>query len=336
MARRDDKDDDETPTRSARGSDRSSARTGSTRGGSKSEAEHTVSLDDEDAIDGGTLFGSGEAEIIGSSFEPFDYGGNMRKPAIVWLITYQRGEGKEKETYDQPYGIGNGWDLSKSGALVPLNGQTGLSKSCNAMRHLVKPLKKVLAEADIEPPTLRDPHVLEGLRGEVERVDQEDRNIQEKGRRPGRGQSEQKRSDGPKTILEISAVEFAPWVEESGNGKGPKKSLKEHTTRDAKADADDDEEPAPRRGRAGRAAEPEPEPADDDKSLEEEAVEALVEAVSSGKCKVGEPLEIRLEKVLGKRKDAPDIIDLATSPKFLKKENGWVLSKDGKTIDAEA
>ena len=110
------------------------------RGRGEKERVGGVSLDDDDAIDVG-LFGAGRAVVKRSEWQRFDYGG-MRNPPVVWLVTYERGEGKDKTSYEQPYGIGKGWDRTKQGEIIALNGQTGLPKTCNAIRHLVKPDRK--------------------------------------------------------------------------------------------------------------------------------------------------------------------------------------------------
>ena len=134
-----------------------------------------VSLDDDDAIDVG-LFGSGPATVKESIFADYDYGGNTR-PVPVWLLTFSR---DGEPDYEQPYSLGKGWKIAHDGlSLSPKNGQTGLPKTCNAIRHLVKPLKTALADAGIESGILADgdPSILEGLEVVVRRVDQEARDI---------------------------------------------------------------------------------------------------------------------------------------------------------------
>ena len=268
------------------------------------------SLDDDDAIDVG-LFASGPAHVEESIFTEYDYGGNVtRNPPIVWLLTLSRGEGKNKEQYEQPYTIGKGWKLDKKTGEI--SGQPGLPKTCNAIIYLIKPLKKALAKAGIDASPLADgdARVLEGMDVEVERIEQIERNIQGKGRDRDRADREDR---GPKTILIVSEVVSAPW--EKGGKSRPR--------------AKEDERP-PRRGR-----EPEPEPEPDNgngDTLTDDAIEALVAVVEKGKVKIGEPLEEALEKYLKGVKGAGDIIDLATSEKFLKSEKGW--SYNGKVVDA--
>lgn len=272
-----------------------------------------ISLDDADAIDVG-LFGSGPIEVTESLFTTFDYGGTSRNPPVVWLVKYERGTGRDKEQYEQPYTIGKGWTLNKAGALVSTDGRQALPRSCNAIRHLVIPLKAALLAAGLPVPPLRDPAELIGLKGEGERVNQEVREIREgkggKERDAGRGRDVE--AKGPATILEIRSVSSAPWETPVVGQVKPTKKATAVPLKPEDEDEDEDE-------------------AGDD--LTEEAVEAIIAVVESGKVKVGEPLELKLEKVLGKNKQASAIIELATSPKFLKQQKGWVF--DGKTVDAE-
>lgn len=300
-----------------------------------------VSLDDDDAIDVG-LFSSGPATITESLFAPYDYQGTAsRNPPIVWLITLQRGSGKEKETYEQPYTIGKGWDLDKrSGALIAKNGQTGLPKSCNATLYLIKPLKKALAKAGIDLPTKNgiggDPRVLEGLEVIVERIDQEERNIKERGGRDrdrdrDRDRGRDREEKGPPTILVVDKVESAPW-DKGGKSRSKSDAEDDDQPRRGRGKNDDDDEKNDKeeRGRGGKNGSKD----DGDADLKADAIEALVKVVEKGKCKTGEDLEERLEKVLKGVKNSGAIIDFATSPKFLATEKGWTFDEKRKTIDA--
>lgn len=312
--------EDEEPRRGRGGRDEER----DTRGGGGG----AVSLDDEDAIDSG-LFASGDAEVTESLFTPYDYQGTTRgaKP-IVWLVTYVRGSGKDKEQYEQPYGIGKGWDVDKKGNLIAKNGQKGLPKNCNAMLYLVTPLKEACRKAKIDPPPFGDgdPEILVGLKGSVERVNQEERDIrQERGggrdrdrdrggdrdRGRGRERDEERDTKGSRTILVIDSVDEAPW--EKGGGKG--RGKEETSSRD--------------RGR-GKAEEPEPE---ETAGPDEDAVEAIIAVVEEGPVKFGDELEEALEKHLKGKKGSGAIIDVASSKKFLQQEKGWTF--DGKVVGPE-
>lgn len=183
-----------------------------------------VSLDDDDAIDVG-LFSSGPATIKESIFCDYDYGGNT-KPVPVWLLTFSR---DGEEDYEQPYSLGKGWKISADGLeLIPKNGQTGLPKTCNAIKYLVKPLKKALKDADIDAAVIAegDPSALDGLECVVARIDQEKR----EGLKQPKGKEDKERS-----ILVIEEVTSAPW-DDSSSGKKKKSKAKSK----AKADEDDD------------------------------------------------------------------------------------------------
>lgn len=271
-----------------------------------------VSLDSDDAIDVG-LFSSGPARVVESIFTTYDYQGTSRKPPLVWLLTYERGEGKEKERYEQPYGIGKGWGVDKDGLLVPKNGQTGLPKSCNAIMYLVKPLKKALADAKLELDLSGDPSVLEGMNVVVERIEQEERDIRNDRSRD----RDRDRDRGPRTILVIDEVVELP------SGKSSSKSKRRDD------DDDDDKDEKPRRG-ASRGKDDD----DSDDALTEEAVEAVIAVVEKGPVSTGEEFEDALAKVVKKHRQSGAIIDLATTPKFLAQEKGWTYDKKKGIVDA--
>lgn len=352
MARRD-RDDDDTPRRGksddekperGRGrsderdepkSERSARGRGGDTGGSGSGSD--VSLDDSDAIETG-LFASGPAVIKESLFDHYDYQGTSRNPPVVWLIVYERGSGKDRETYEQPYSMGKGWDVDKkTGKLVAKQGQSGLPKSCNAIKHLVKPLKAALEDAKIDLPTKNglgmDPRVLEGMEVEVERVDQEERNIRDERGRDNRDRGRQEKKE-PGTILEIVKVESAPW--EKGRGRSKSRDEKEETTARPSRGRSRDKEPEKEEARPSRTPRGSKEehtgPSDDD-ALMDDAIEAIIGVVEASKeaIKIGDELEEALEKQLKGVKSAGAIIDLAADKKTLELEKGW--SFDGKYVD---
>lgn len=315
-----------------------------------------VSLDDEDSIDVG-LFSSGPAVVKESIFVgDYDYGGHA-KPTVVWLLTFGRGG---DEDYEQPYSVGKGWKVSADGkTLIAKAGQTGLPKSCNAMRHLVKPLKAACVEADIEIDLASgDPSVLDGLEVVLRRVDQEVRDM--------KGGKKPKEGDLPKTILEIEEVTGTDGDTSAGKKKKKAKPAKEdeddeeeeaseeededESTSDDSDDDEDEEDEKPARGKKKPAAKAgKKKPADDEDDEEEEdsddeteededeaptedAVEALIDVVAAGPVKLAN-LEAKLAKALKGNKQAAAIIELATSTAFLKKTKGWTF--DGKVVDAD-
>lgn len=308
-----------------------------------------ISLDDEDAIDVG-LFPSGPARITESIFADYDYGGNT-KPQAVWLIAYER----DGEPYEQPYSLGKGWRISEDGTRITNKaGHAGLAKSCNAIRHLVTPLKIALKEAGIDSSILGegDPTVLVGMDTVLRRVDQEDRpGLKPRKRRDGE-------ESGPRSILEIEEVLSAPWDKSSGKaGSKKKKAAKKDEDDDADeaededeaddSDEDDDEaedkrpasrkpKPAARAKANGKGRSDDDEDEDDaedegqDDAVAEDAIEALIEAVDGGPVKYAK-LEATLRKsVKGKKADA--IVEWALNKKNLKTEKGW--SFDGTTVEA--
>lgn len=332
--RDDDEDEDEQPTRRSRGrTDDDDAPKGK-RG--RTDDDDEVSLDDEDAIETG-LFASGPATIKEAVFDNYKYGDSGTAAPALIVVFERDGE----QPYEQPYSIGSGWAI-KNGKLIAKNGQTGLPKSCNAIRHFVKPYKAACEEAGVDPIPLKPSTIgeLAGLSVVVERVEQEERNIRDDrgGRDRERGRARGDRDDdkkkGPRTILEIREIL-------DGNAAGGAKKKK-------KTDDDDDEQPA-KKGAKADAEDDDDEPEADEKpakgvkggkdtkpaDLDEAAVEAViaaVEAADGDPIKMGEPLEDALEAVLKGTKGAGAIIDLASSKKFLQTEQGWAF--DGKVVTA--
>lgn len=317
----DDDDDEDTAPVKGRGrgrdddDDEPKART---RASASDDSE--VSFDDEDAIETG-LFASGPATIVESVIDRFKFGSSGDFPA--WILTFER----DGEKYEQPYSIGNGWDIDRKGRLIAKNGQKGLAKSCNAIRHLVKPFKQACADAKIEPLHLTPSTMgqLVGAEVEVERVAQEDRSFNDDRKRGSRADRE--RGSGEKkerTILEIREIVSAPWVD---GGKKKAKAADKADTKSRKEEPEDDEDEDEPKTKSSKApAKP------SDAELEEEAIEAIVAVTEDGPVKMGEPLEEALEAHFKGRKGMGAVVDLASSKKFLQTEQGW--SFDGKTVDA--
>lgn len=293
------------------------------RGESRAKGRQAVvSLADEDAITTG-LFGSGPATIVESEWAEYGYGGTM-KPVPVWLVTYER----DDEKYEQPYSLGKGWKVARDGALVPLSGQTGLPKSCNARVYLVASLKA--AGMPREVLAAGDPGVLVGAEVVVKRVAQEKRE----------GLSKSRRRDGTEredTILEIEEIVSAPW-DEDDKGKGKTRTAtksrrdedeaedEEPPSKKAKGRAHDDEEeeePA-RRGAKGKK-DNDRDADDDDDDLKADAIEALMEVLDAGPLK-RKDIEAVVVKLLKKNPNAAAIAAICAGDEFLEIEKGWVVN----------
>lgn len=315
-----------------------------------------VSFRSENAIESG-LFSSGVATIKESIFAKYTYGGNA-KPTPVWLVTYSR-EGEED--YEQPYSLGKGWKVSEDGAkLIALAGQTGLPKSCNAVKYLITPLEEALEAADLDPDDYLtgDPSLLDGLDVIVKRVVQEKR----EGLKPRKGEEEKERSI--LVIEEVTASE--PASKSKGKAKGkksaddddedeevqPKKKGKPAADDDADDDEaeaapkgkkkkpaateddGDDEDEAPAKGKTKGKAKP---AADDDDAneLDEEATEAIVAALEAAD---NEDIKVRdlgdaLLKVLKGNPQRKAIVAHATDSDFLENETSWEFN--GKVVSAK-
>lgn len=259
--------------------------------------------------EGGGLFASGPAKLEACAIAPFDYNGTRTNPTpIVFLARYSRGTGKEKEQHEQPYTCGDGWAFKKNGELENTLGYNRFPPRCNATRYFTQALFDACKAQDIPFPDWNDFDSLVGSEFLLERVVQPEWDGgDKKGKRNFTPHDESK---GPRTILTIKEVISAAWVKGGGKVKAKAK--------------DEDDEP--------EAEEDDQDDASDD--LTEEAVEAINAVIEAGKVKLGDELEEKLEHHLRKRKDAAQIIDLATSDKFLKKKGmGWVLT--GKYIDTE-
>lgn len=299
-----------------------------------------VSLDDDDAIETG-LFSSGPATVKESIFAMYDYGGSS-KEVPVWLLTFSR---DGENDYEQPYSLGKGWSISKDGlSLIPKMGQTGLPKSCNAIRHLVKPLKAALKDADIDAALLGDgdPSVLEGMEVVLRRVEQEKRDM--------RGNDKKaKPDDKERSILEIEEVTSAPWEEGAGKKKKKKAADEDEDEAPAKSrhkkpvdddedeapakgkkkssrDDDDDEDEKPAKGKSGKGK-----PADDDEdTVKELAIETLIDTLQDGAVEYDD-LEAAVKKEIKGHKLAAQVVEWCVDTDNLELEKGWTYAKDKKT-----
>lgn len=291
-----------------------------------------VSFDDEDAIETG-LFASGRATVCESTIDNFDFKAAGVHPA--WIVTYER----DGEKYEQPYGIGRGWDIDRKGRLIAKNGQKGLPKSCNAIKYLVKPLKEACAQAKLDAPKLSPTtvSVLVGLEVDVERVEQEARDFggrdkdRTRSRDRGRGREDRDENRGPRTILQIQEIFSAPWVEKNGKGTPPMVAKTQVTATPEEDEEDDEQKDAKSTPTARSRREPQKKATEKaDASAEEDAMEALIALVAEGPLTIGEELEDALELHFKGQKGKAGIVDLAASKKFLQREEGWAF--DGKVV----
>ena len=219
-----------------------------------------VSIHPEDAVDAGLWMG-GDAVVDEAVFTEYDYGGTVKRKQlpVVLLITYRHAEG----TYEQPYSCGDGWDVEKGGdILIPMNGQKGLSKSCNALQFF-----KSLEGAGYDLADLDESvHALEGQGVVCSRQAQPDRdNFQPRGRDRDRGGNQDRdrgrdrrdrdgRDDKKSYILIDDLLDKAPKF---GKGKADEKPKGRSKSRD---DDEDEEKPARSRGRASRDEEEDEKP----------------------------------------------------------------------------
>jgi hypothetical protein len=321
---------------------------------------HKYSLLSKDAEIGTGLFSDGPAVIEEAVFTKYDYGGTVRGGTVVLLVKYARGEGREdKETYEQPYSTGKGWDLDKKGDLTHVNGKDGkFQDSCNMMRHFIHPFEKALKSANIALPDagINEPAVFEGMQVVLERVPQKVWNDPKRPVRPPREGEDVADDRGPKTILQIREVVSVPWSAPADVVKKAKPNGRVQAPEPAPVEEEEEDEDdtavmvararatTAARKAAAKGAGPAPAVApaaqpggegDGQGDLTEEATEAIIALVEDGPIPVAK-LEVLLEKSLGQHPQAPAIIDLATSARFLRREMGWTLSKDGKTLDAQS
>src|SRR5690348_17060593 len=85
----------------------------------KKGSEKGASLDPDDAVVGGGLFGAGPAKAKKHRFGFFDYNGK-RKPVPALLVEFTRDDEKHTESYT----VGNGWKPSADGLrIIPKAGQ---------------------------------------------------------------------------------------------------------------------------------------------------------------------------------------------------------------------
>lgn len=310
------------------------------------ESSGGVSFSTKDQISTG-LFGPGPATIKGSEFMEASKDYSPSRP-IIWLVTYGR---PGEEDYESIYSIGKGWDVSKDGALVPKNGQTGLpSSSYGAM------LAASLEEAGVPQAILEqlgdDPHVIENTDVELitktlPRAEIRD-DKSERGRGRDRERDDKKQFD--KTILLVDKL--LTDVGEGGKlegGKGDKGKGDKTSTRSSRSSRDKDEEKEEKPSRGRRDEEKEEKPArgrsrDDDKDdkgkggdedeIDDAAKEALLEALEEkgGKIKVAD-LESAVSRKLKGNKKKDDILDRVIEDEFLELENGWTYKNGAVALD---
>lgn len=318
------------------------------KGSTKSKSsEKGVSLDPDDAVVGGGLFGAGSARAKKHRFGFFDYNGK-RKAVPALLVEYVR----DDEKYTESYTVGNGWKPSADGLrLVAKAGQSGLNDNCKCMLYL-----KALKEAGMPKGYIGDDiSVLDGIDGEL--IRQPIEAIED-----DKGGGKKK----PSTVLVFDEVSKAPW------GKGSKKSSKpadddddedaadEDEDTDADEDDEEDEDEKPTKAKSKSSAktssakskksksddddededeeeEEEEEATDDDDEDEDQVeagVEALIVALDDGPLKLAKVSDAILLQ-LKKHPQRKAIAALVATEKFAAKEKGWSYDKKKKVLSLD-
>lgn len=295
-----------------------------------------VSLDPDDQVVGGGLFGAGEATATEHRFGMFDYQGK-RKPVPALLVTFTRGD----EEHIESYTVGNGWKPSEDGlSIIPKAGQTGLNDNSKAAKYLAA----LRDDCGMPKGTVsNDISVLDGIEGTLIRKPLE----------------KVEGSDKAGSILVFESIDSAPWEDGGGKKKGAKKKAKDEDEDDADesdddddddSDDDDEEDEKPKKGaKGGKAAkggkgksksddddddDDSDEDSDDDDADEdvvEEATEALISALDDGPLKLAKIADA-VKAQVKKSKNAKAILALVVSEKFLAKELGWSFDAKKKTV----
>lgn len=271
-----------------------------------------VSLDPDDQIVGGGLFGPGPAVAKEHRFGMFDYQGK-RKAVVALLVTFER-EGGEKHV--ESYTVGNGWKPSLDGEyLIPRAGQAGLSDSCKAAKYIAA----LRDECKMPKGTIaRRVSVLDGIAGTLDRKPLE----------------KIEGSERAGSILIFTDVDEAPWL---ADGASAGKKRMKHATTPVVEDEEEDEKPQ-RTGKAGKPAVAVADDGDDDdkdesdEDVTEEAVEALISALDEGPIKLLK-VEGAILAAVKKHPKRKEIAALAASKTFLQREQGWAF--DGRTVSLD-
>lgn len=297
----------------------------------KKKSSGGVSLEPDDQVVGGGLFGPGPAVAEEHRWGMFDYNGK-RKAVPALLVKFTRDAEEQIESYT----CGNGWKPSADGLeLIPKAGQTGLNGNCKAALYLAA-LKD---ECGMPKGTIgSDISVLDGISGELTR----------------KALEKVEGSDKAGSILVFTELDVAPWIK--GSGKKKKASKPTDDDDDAETDDEDDEEeededdapPAKKKGAAAKgkkkivvneADDEEEEDADadedeDDEDLTEEAGEALLAALEDGPLKAT-AVEGAVKAQLKGHKQQKAIAAFAANPKFWATEAGWSYDSKKKTLTAD-
>jgi hypothetical protein len=307
-----DRDDEEEPRR-GRGRDRDRD--------DDDEGEGTkVSLEPDDAVEGGGLFGPGRATIVKASFSEFAYkqkSGRIKATANVLLVHYKREDEESKE----PYGLGSGWKIKGPDKIEGRGGSGGaLNKSCNAYHFL-----NSLRECGLPKGWLEKPSQLNGVEVVL-------------GMKPIERDFKDERGTQKKSILVVSKVVDAPWMDETEKkGKSKKDKDDEDEDRDekpsrrsARRDKDEDEEERPTRKSKpnGKADE------DEKTDVDEESAEALIEALADGPIGVDD-VEEAIRKRLKGNPQRHAIAARCAEDAFLKKELGWMFNEKKERVELD-
>lgn len=335
-------------------------------------AKPKVSLDPDDALVGGGLFGPGRAKILKARFGKYTYpnkaGVATQKPKTSLLVTYKRDE----EKHIAPYTCGDGFKPSEDGlTLIPIGAQTQLVDTTNCMR-LFKSFKEHGMPKDVFAELSSDVSIIEKVVVDLVR-----KTLPKfEGRTPVKlrpGQEERDRS-----LLLIDEIVSAPWAkgkkkpkdddEEDGDeaeneteDSDEEEEEEEEESDDSESDEDEDEDEKPKKKAKKKKPaddddeeeaedEDDAESDDDDKDTDDEdesdedvdedlleaTVECLIDAVEAGpikKAKVQDLVTATAKKKKKYAKQAKAIGALAAKESTLKQERGW--SYNGKTVTGD-
>lgn len=309
------------------------------------EREQYASLKSKDATEATGFFGPGAATIKSARFEDFEYKPKTGKSIIapVLLVTYDR-DGEEERV---PYSVGSGWRCSKDGlGLIGRNGQRALANNTNAHYFLDS-----LERAGMPEDFMDTPDQLDGI-DVVLMAKPMDRDFSDKDKGKGDGATQRKRS-----ILVVEEVTDAPWLkgskskakagtkakakaatddddddEEDEDEEAPKAKAGAKAKGKPAADDDDDDEPVAAKSKSKAGAKDEAD--EDDTEIDEEAVEALIEALDGGTLKQAK-IEDAVRLVLKGNKQKNVIAARCGEDEFLEQEKGWTFDSKKGTVTAE-
>jgi hypothetical protein len=319
----------------------------------------TASLHSKDAVVGGGTFGPGRATIVTARFSRFDYrkkNGTRPNLQTVLLVIYNRDDEEERV----PYGVGKGWTPGPKGeSLVGRNkSSAGLSDNCNAMIFL-KSFEDVGMPGDwLSSPKQLDGLDVDLIAKPVERdfadSDQGRGGVKKSAvltigevfdppwEATGKGKAKKK----PVARDEDEDTDDTRDEDEDDEDERPAKGKGKGKGKIAPPDDDDDDDaPAPKpaargaahstsRGNGSDSTRAKDRDADreraskrqakdeDTDSLDEETVEAVIEALADGPLKI-DALETKIRTLLKGNPQRIAIAARATEEDLLALERGW-------------